>query len=140
MNAMITAMTYCDNLNMLSIGLSNGMIVSYTMEIESFVYTSSNAKNVQNVSRPPKQAPRQLLQSAGNELSSVDFIQSEEGTPELDMEAGRFSEVGESTMEESKGPAAASLSENSGLWLKKFKLISHSCDKIHSYVKSMIVD
>jgi len=39
MNSKITAMTYCDNLNMLSVGLSNGMIVSYTLEIESFVYS-----------------------------------------------------------------------------------------------------
>lgn len=29
---------------------------------------------------------------------------------------------------------------SNGMWLKKFKLLSHSCDKIHSYVRSMIVD
>lgn len=76
MNAKITAMTYCDNLNMLSVGLSNGMIVSYTLEIESFVYSSSNAKGVENFNRQRsnKQAPRQLLQSAGNELSTADFV------------------------------------------------------------------
>ena len=58
MNAKITALTFCDNLSMLSVGLSNGFIVSYTLEIESFVYTSSNAQSVQNFNRPPKQASR----------------------------------------------------------------------------------
>ena len=49
------------------------------------------------------------------------------------MEQGRFSEVGE----ERKGHEPDS---NNGAWLKKFRLISHSCDKIHSCVKSMVVD
>ena len=35
----IQDMTYCENFDMLSVGLSNGQIVNYTLEIESFVYT-----------------------------------------------------------------------------------------------------
>lgn len=35
----IQDMTYCHDSDMLSVGLSNGQIVNYTLEIESFVYT-----------------------------------------------------------------------------------------------------
>ena len=42
MQSKINAITYCDSLDMLSVGLSNGMIVSYTLEIESFVYSGSS--------------------------------------------------------------------------------------------------
>ena len=31
----VKALTYCDNLDLLSVGLSNGMIVNYTFEIQS---------------------------------------------------------------------------------------------------------
>jgi len=34
----INAMTYCTNADMLSVGLSNGQIVNYTFEIESYAY------------------------------------------------------------------------------------------------------
>ena len=36
----INSMTYHDDCDMLSIGLSNGQIVNYTLEIESFAYNS----------------------------------------------------------------------------------------------------
>ncbi len=42
----INAMTYCSNLDMLSIGLSNGQIVNYTFEIESFVYTQDTDTSI----------------------------------------------------------------------------------------------
>lgn len=35
----IQYMTYFQETDMLSVGLSNGQIVNYTLEIESFVYT-----------------------------------------------------------------------------------------------------
>ena len=41
----IQDMTYCSDSDMLSVGLSNGQIVNYTLEIESFAYTGD---------RPPK--------------------------------------------------------------------------------------
>ena len=49
-------MTYCDNLNMLSIGLGNGMIVSYTLEIESYVYSGNSPEAVHSANRPQNQA------------------------------------------------------------------------------------
>ena len=39
----INAMTYYKNMDMLSVGLSNGQIVNYTLEIESFVYTGDSS-------------------------------------------------------------------------------------------------
>lgn len=53
------------------------------------------------------------------------------------MESGRFSEV-----EEQKGGGGSGYraSSNSGTWLKKFKLMSHSCTQIHSCVRKMIVN
>ena len=65
-------------------------------------------------------------------LARVNYIQSNDDTPELDVDQGRFSVV----QEESKGATR----QGSGTWLKKFKLLSHSCTQIHSCVKSMIVD
>lgn len=57
-------------------------------------------------------------------LARANYIQSEADTPELDVEQGRFSEV----QEESKGVANSRTNrEGSGTWLKKFKLLTHSC-------------
>ena len=43
----IQDMTYCSDSDMLSVGLSNGQIVNYTLEIESFVYTGDRpVKNI----------------------------------------------------------------------------------------------
>ncbi len=38
----INSMTYHEDCDMLSIGLSNGQIVNYTLEIESFAYNSGD--------------------------------------------------------------------------------------------------
>ena len=79
-----------------------------------------------------------MLYQEGHTLAKADYLQSAADTPELDVENGRFSEV----HEEMKG-AASTDSRNgsgSGTWLKKFKLMTHSCTQIHSCVKTMIVD
>ena len=134
----INSMTYCDSLELLSVGLSNGMVVSYSFDIESYIYQGEDLSAEGAVrtggqkKRLSKQQSRQLLQNAGNELSSTDYVQSEEGTPELDVEQGRFSEP----REERKGREP----DGGGMKLKKFKLLSHSCNNIHSCVKSMVVD
>ena len=39
-------MTYCQNIDMLSVGLSNGQIVNYTLDIESYVYNDDLETNV----------------------------------------------------------------------------------------------
>ena len=38
----ITSLAFCDQLDMLIVGLSNGQIVTYTFEIESYVATSDS--------------------------------------------------------------------------------------------------
>lgn len=65
-------------------------------------------------------------------LAQVNYLQSESDIPELDVEIGRFSEV-----EERKGSTD---NATNSVWLKKFKLMTHSCTQIHSCVKAMIVD
>ena len=81
----INAMTYHEALDMLSVGFNDGTIVTYTFEIESYVHQGGNVAEPQ-AKKSNKQQSRQLLQSPGNEISRADFVQSEEGTPELDVE------------------------------------------------------
>jgi len=40
------AMTFCEEYDMLSIGLSNGQIVNYTLEIESYVYNENTDTSI----------------------------------------------------------------------------------------------
>ena len=57
-------------------------------------------------------------------LARVNYIQSDQDTPQLDVEQGRFSEVNE----EFKGTGGrVGEGSTSGAWLKKFKLLTHSC-------------
>ena len=63
-----------------------------------------------------------MLFKEGHTLAKANYLQSESDTPELDIENGRFSEV-----EEQKGRAGSSNRDGSGTWLKKFKLMTHSC-------------
>ena len=46
-------MSYCTNYDMLSVGLSNGQIVNYTFDIESFVYTEGVDTDL-SPTQPPK--------------------------------------------------------------------------------------
>ena len=39
-------MTFANNMEMLSVGLSNGQIVNYTFDIESFVYTQGTDTSI----------------------------------------------------------------------------------------------
>ena len=50
----INAMTYCTEYDMLSVGLSNGQIVNYTFEIESFAYTSGTDTSISPQDQRPK--------------------------------------------------------------------------------------
>jgi len=40
----INAMTYYEGLDMLSVGLNNGSIITYTFEIESFVHSGGSTE------------------------------------------------------------------------------------------------
>ena len=50
----IVSLTYCDQFDMLSVGLSNGQIVTYTLEIESFVYTNDTDTSISPSDAPPQ--------------------------------------------------------------------------------------
>ena len=51
----IQSMTYANNMEMLSVGLSNGQIVNYTFDIESYVYQQGDDTRVSPTSVPVDQ-------------------------------------------------------------------------------------
>ena len=57
MHSKITCMTYCNELDLLSVGLLNGQVVQFTFDIESFVYSAAQDDGSSNQSpsgvRPP---------------------------------------------------------------------------------------
>ena len=69
--AKITTMTYCDHMSMLSVGLSNGMIVTFTLQIESYNYSGglkihkqaemNSSNNKSQNKKPIQRSSRQLL-------------------------------------------------------------------------------
>lgn len=48
----INAMTFYEEMDMLSVGLSNGQIVNYSLEIESYVATSDTDTNLSPSEQP----------------------------------------------------------------------------------------
>jgi len=87
-----------------------------------------------------KKEERQLLYKEGNMLARVNYIQSESDTPELDIEQGRFSEVHEESKADRQGRDGGARNGSRNAWLKKFKLMTHSCWQIHNSVKATVVD
>jgi len=59
----IVSLTYCDQFDMLSVGLSNGQIVTYTLEIESFVYTNDTDTSISpsDKEQPPKRCKYHMV-------------------------------------------------------------------------------
>ena len=59
----IQDMTYCSDSDMLSVGLSNGQIVNYTLEIESFVYTGDRPLKAPKSQNLPHKKRKSLARS-----------------------------------------------------------------------------
>ena len=80
----INAMTYCTEYDMLSVGLSNGQIVNYTFEIESFAYTSGTDTSISpQDQRPKKRCKYSHLDLVNSSHSTHQCWFSEQATVEV---------------------------------------------------------
>ena len=90
----IQGITYCEELEILSIGLANGAVANYVLEIESESFfdpqevETSLSPREGTKTRMSQKEQRQLLSKEGEVIASAQYITNEEDTPTLDVKNG----------------------------------------------------
>lgn len=147
----IQQLTYCEDLEMLSIGLANGAIANHTMDIESRNLGDNEEVKLDDDAAPQQAQPRMsvaeqrnLLSNEGTVLASTKYVTSETDTPVLDLNKGQWGASGGPAEDDpftaANRPTDSRPSTGSSNFLRKFTISTHSFPNIHKKVKGMIVD